>query len=548
MKAFLKIFFLGFLFFSLSCSQKTEVEMILYNGKIQTLDSLHPSVEAIAIHEGKIEAVGTIQEIERRYVSPNEIDLEGRFVYPGFMDPHSHFYGYAKNLLEINLRGAKSIQECLGIIHDYLKKYPDVKWLTGRGWDHTLWGSEMPSKEKLDSAFPDIPVYLKRVDGHAAWVNSKSLEMAGIDSSSRVEGGEILLSGGECYGILVDNAATLVSDLIPDFPKKYIIETLLEAQKNCFEVGLCNVTDAGLEKDIFLLLDSLSTSGDLKIRIYAMADPGPKEFEYLESQGKIDHPGFSLRSVKVYCDGALGSRGACLREDYSDRPGWKGYFITSVDSLKIIADRVHRLGLQLNTHAIGDSANHHMIQLYQEILKDDKDPRWRIEHAQVVSPEDIKFFDKNRILPSVQPTHATSDMRWAETRLGSSRVAHGYAYKEILNAAGLIALGSDFPVEKIPPLHGFFAAVERKDHEGWPNQGFQMENKLSRMEALKGMTIWAAYAQFEEDQKGSVSVGKYADLVVLEKNLLEAPMIEILEPIVFATMVNGQWLFQKEDF
>ena len=463
------------------------------------------------------------------------------------MDAHSHFLGYSQNLLRVDLRGAVSVQECIERIKSYREKYLDIPWILGRGWDQTLWGGEMPHKEALDEAFDDIPVFLRRVDGHAAWANSKALELAGIKENTSVEGGEIMVFDGALQGILIDNAMNLVSDSIPEDSDEILKMAMQEGEKNCFEVGLTNVADCGLEKKDLVLMRDLSNSGDLTIRIYAMSDPGDEEFEFLKSNGPIISPGFTVRSVKVYADGALGSRGACLKEDYYDREGWRGLLLTDIDSVSRLAKMIKDLGLQMNTHAIGDSANFNILNIYEQTINDLEDPRWRIEHAQVVSPEDQKRFS-SKILPSVQPTHATSDMRWAGERLGPERVAHGYAYKNLLNYAGILPLGSDFPVEDINPLYGFYAAVARQDHAGSPESGWQMENSLSREEALKGMTIWAAFAQFEENEKGMIKEGYLADLVILEKDIMKVPIKEVLEPIVYATMVNGEFVYNKEGY
>ncbi len=537
----LLVFLAGIISF---CQPVEKVDLIIFNGKIYSVDENNPNPEAIGIHDGKIVFVGKLAELRSKYSAKEELDLQGKALYPGFMDAHSHFLGYSQSLLRVDLRACNSIEECIDRIKTYRNKYPDLPWILGRGWDQTLWGGQMPDKSGLDEAFPDVPVFLGRVDGHAAWANSKAMELAGIDPEQEVEGGEIMLMDGELQGVLIDNAMNLVYDIIPENTDEVLKQAMDEGQKNCFEVGLTNVADCGLEKKNLLLMKELSDAGSLKIRVYAMSNPGAEEFEFLRSNGPVVNPGFTLRSVKVYADGALGSRGACLKEDYYDRQGWKGLLLTDLDSISRLAGMIRDLGLQMNTHAIGDSANFNILNIYEEALQDEPDPRWRIEHAQVVSPEDQKRFSL-KILPSVQPTHATSDMRWAEDRLGPDRVGHGYAYKNLLSYAGVLPLGSDFPVEDINPLYGFYAAVARQDHQGQPESGWQMENSLTREEALKGMTTWAAFSQFEENEKGMIKEGYLADIVILEKDIMTIPLKEVLEPIVYATMVNGEFVYRK---
>ncbi len=529
-----------------SCTQKKQADLIITNAKIETLFESIPNASALAVLDGNIVDLGSSEEILEKYKSDKIQDLDEAFVYPGFIDAHSHFLGYARSLLKVDLRNSQSQEEALERAESYSEKYPELEWVTGRGWDHTLWGNTMPSKELLDSIFPDHYVFLKRVDGHAAWVNSKALELAGITETTIVEGGEIQLKNGKPSGILIDNACDLVGDLVPEFNEEILFKALKEAEKKCFEAGLTGVTDAGLETWEIKWYDSLAKSNSLGIRVYGMSDPGNEELEFLSNNGKIIDPFFSLRSVKLYADGALGSRGACLKEEYSDREAWRGFLLSSADSLREVAELVLSMDLQLNTHCIGDSANAYMLKVYDSVLPKDGNQRWRIEHAQVVSEKDADLFDGKRIIASVQPTHATSDMRWAEERLGSERVKDAYAFKTLMKNAGLIALGTDFPVERIHPLETYYASVARKDKLGNPENGFQMENALDNISTLKGMTIWAAYSQFEEEKRGSLQPGKYADLVVLDKDLLNTPSDELLSILILGTMVNGNWVYQKE--
>jgi hypothetical protein len=385
-----------------------------------------------------------------------------------------------------------------------------------------------------------------RIDGHAALVNGKALALAGITSATRVIGGEVFLKNGEPTGLLIDNAVDLVKSRIPEPGIPQLEEALDQAQKNCFAVGLTSITDAGLDVKTILLIDSLQKAGKLKMRINAMASYTPGNFDYYKKAGKYKSDRLQVRSFKLYADGALGSRGACLIHDYSDLPGHKGFLLTTIDSLKDAARRVSEIGFQLNTHCIGDSANHVLLQIYSDVLEIKNDKRWRIEHAQVLAPDDFKIFGDYSIIPSVQPTHATSDMYWAGDRLGSDRIKYAYAYKQLLEQNGMIAGGSDFPVEDINPLYGFYAAVARKDKQQYPEGGFNPENAITREQALRAMTIWAAYAAFEEGEKGSLEKGKMADFVVLDRDIMTEPDSVLFGISTRMTVVGGEVVFKSQ--
>lgn len=418
-------------------------------------------------------------------------------------------------------------------------------WVFGRGWDQNDWENKSwPDRSKLDSLFPDVPVFLMRIDGHAALVNGKALALAGITGSTTVNGGDVFKKNGVPTGLLIDNAVDLVKAKIPEQGVKQLQEALLNAQANCFAVGLTSLTDAGLDVKTILLIDSLQKAGELKMRINAMASYTPGNFGYYKKAGKYKSDRLQVRSFKLYADGALGSRGACLIHDYADLPGHKGFLLTTIDSLKDAARKVSELGFQLNTHCIGDSANHVLLQIYSDVLQGKNDKRWRIEHAQVLAPGDFSMFGDFSIIPSVQPTHATSDMYWAGDRLGSDRVKYAYAYKQLLEQNGMIAGGSDFPVEDINPLFGFYAAVARKDKKNYPEGGFNPENAITREQALRAMTIWAAYAAFEENEKGSIESGKWADFVVLERDLMKEPDSILFRISTQMTVVGGEVVFK----
>jgi len=522
-------------------------DLIIKNAKIYTVNNQFDMADAMAIKDGKILAVGSEDEIFGKFESDRIIDVQGKPVYPGFIDAHCHFLGYGTGLLKrADLNGTTSFEEILEKMKAHHKKFPSAFWIEGRGWDQNDWTEKaFPTKEKLDVLFPDNPVILTRIDGHAALVNSKALEMAGVDAKTKIDGGDVILANGKPTGVLIDNAIELVTGIIPDPDASQLTDALLAAQKNCFAVGLTGVHDAGLEAREIKVIDSLQQNGKLQMRLYAMLSPTKENFETYVENGPYKTENLNIQSIKLYADGALGSRGAKLLEPYSDDPHNTGLVLRSPDSIRDICKTAISKGFQINTHAIGDSANRMMLQIYGESLKGHNDKRWRIEHVQIIAPEDFDLFGKYDIVPSSQPTHATSDMYWAEDRVGFDRVKGAYAYKQLLNQTGWIPLGTDFPIENINPLYTFYAAVVRKDLKGWPEEGYQMENALSREEALKGMTIWAAKAAFEENEKGSIEPGKMADFVVLDKDIMTAPDAELPHIPVMKTFVGGQEVYSR---
>lgn len=528
------------------CSCKPQVDQLVYNATIYTVDSSFSVAQAMVVNDGKIVAAGKKEDLEQQYNAHRKIDAGGRFIYPGFIDAHAHFFYYGLELQTANLVGTSSWKEVI----DRLKAFTATHrygWITGRGWDQNDWViKEFPNKQQLDSAFPGRPVYLIRIDGHAAIASQRALDMAGVHAGDTISGGQIETIGGKLTGILIDNAKDLVASKIPQPTPAQVKEALMDAQQNCFAVGLTTVDDCGLDHDQARFIDSIQRRGDLKMRMFVMLSDRPENYSYLFSRGKIKTERLNVRSFKVYADGALGSRGACLLQPYADRPGWKGFLLSSPAHFDSVAAIVYEKGFQLCTHAIGDSGNRIILHTYAKYLKGKNDLRWRIEHAQVVDPHDVSMFSQYNIIPSVQPTHATSDMYWVRERLGPVRVKSAYAYKKLLQQNGWIPLGTDFPVEDISPFKTFYAAVARKDAKGWPSSGFQPENALTREEALRGMTIWAAKSNFEEDEKGSLEKGKWADYIILDKDLMNAPLSEILQTQVLATYINGEKVFEKK--
>ncbi len=511
--------------FLFSCNSKEEVDLIVYNAKIYTVDDVFSQASAVAIKDGKFVAVS--KDNIDNYTAREELDAEGKTIVPGLIDAHCHFYGLGLIQQIVNLRGTTSYDDILEKVAEFQKEKPS-NFIQGRGWDQNDWEiKEFPTKDKLDELFPDTPVALERVDGHAYLVNQKALDLAGITKETQISGGEIVKDAkGNLIGVLVDNPMGLIDAVIPKPTRATQVQALKDAEKLCFDYGLTTVNDAGLNKATIEMIDSLQQIGDLNIRVYAMISNNTENLDYYLDRGIFKTDNLNVRSVKVYGDGALGSRGAALREPYTDKEGHFGAMITPVDDIEALAERIAASEYQMNTHAIGDSANIVVLRAYQKALEGKTDRRWKVEHAQVISEQDFDYF-KNGIIPSIQPTHATSDMYWAEDRLGVERVKGAYAFKTLLDKAGVVALGTDFPVEKVSPFLTFYAAVARQDLENYPEGGYQMKDALSREEVLKGMTIWAAYSNFEEDEKGSIEVGKKADFVILSDDIMEVPASQI---------------------
>nr|WP_314840216.1 amidohydrolase [uncultured Flavobacterium sp.] len=538
MRAFALLFSTLFLF---SCNQneKIMVDAIITDATIYTVNNTFEKATAMAIDKGKIVAIGTDTDIEKKYQSNNTTKADGKFIYPGLIDAHCHFYTYGLSLQEVDLRGTTSMADIISRLKAFQKE-KNPAFIVGNGWDQNDWDvKKYPTKADLDVAFPNIPVVLNRVDSHAIIVNSKALALAGITKDTNAEGGQIEIVNGEPTGILVDNPMELIFKIIPKPTRKIQIAALLDAEKVMFDYGLTTVNDAGLDPDIIHLMDSLQKAKLMKLNVYAMVTANQKNIDLYLKKGVYKTDQLNVRSFKMYGDGALGSRGACMHKPYSDKPGQYGALLAPVVGLKSVAKQIANSNFQLNTHAIGDSANTVILKIYKEVLAGTKDRRWKIEHAQVLREADFEYF-KFGIIPSVQPTHATSDMYWAEERLGKQRLKNAYAFKKLLQKAGTVALGTDFPVEEVNPMLTFHAAVTRKDVKDFPKGGFQMENALTRAETLRGMTLWAAYSNFEEKEKGSLEVGKWADFVIYDEDLMKVKENMMVKMKPSGTFIKGQ--------
>jgi predicted amidohydrolase YtcJ len=406
-----------------SCQSLPEPDLLLTNGHIYTLDSNFTVAEAIAVKDGKILEVGTTADLQKKYAPKQTIDLKGTFLYPGFIDAHAHFLRYGLGLRTCDLTSTNSWEEVVSRLQTFAASIPKGEWIVGRGWDQNDWDvKEFPVNDKLNQLFPDHPVILTRVDGHGAIVNDVALLKAGITAATKLTGGNVLLQNGKPTGVLIDNAIDLVAAVIPPPSEKQIKEALLAAQKNCFAAGLTTVDDCGLDYDQVLQIEKAYSDGDFKMRLYVMLSDAKKNYDAIFQRGKIKTDRLNVRSFKVYADGALGSRGACLLQPYADKPGQYGFLLSQLAHFDSVAAMIYAKGFQMNTHAIGDSGNRALLHIYAKYLKGPNDLRWRIEHAQVVSPVDFNLFGQYNIIPSVQPTHATSDMYWAGQRLGAARV------------------------------------------------------------------------------------------------------------------------------
>lgn len=509
------VLFFPVLFF-VSCFKGEKVDLIIHNARIHTMNDAGEIAEAMAIKDGKIIQVGPEREILNKYRSDQEINAGKRDVYPGLHDAHGHMLSYAKLKLTADLVGSSTYYEMLLRLEKFNDKFQPT-FLVGRGWDQGVWGqSDLPDNQLLNERFPDVPVALTRIDGHAMLLNETALKLAGISAETQVDGGMVVLRDGQPTGIVLDHAIDLVSKHIPVPEKAELKRVILAIQDELFAYGITHVHEAGLTQDQFELLDELATDGLLKLNVYAMLFLNDANLAYAEELGDYSNKSLRMKSFKMLLDGALGSRGACLIHPYTDAPNEHGLLLTSYQEMRRLTKRALDLGYQVNAHCIGDSANRILLRYYDTLLASKVDHRWRIEHAQVLTKEDLAMFSRTEVIPSVQPTHAVSDQRWAEQRLGKDRMVYAYAYKKLLQERGILALGTDFPVESPNPFGTIHAATQRKSVDNEPENGFQLGDALTLEETMKGMTIWAAYSSFEENRLGSLEKGKEATLTIFE--------------------------------
>ena len=542
----IQLFYLPLILFFGSCSNVKQADLIVHNAVVYTVDDKFSTAEAFAVKDGIIVAVGSSAEILKEYKAKHSIDAGGKAVYPGFIDAHAHFVGYGQSLFQVDLFGTTSWDEVVSRVKKFADEHPQEPWIKGRGWDQNDWkDTKYPTNEILNKLFKERPVILTRVDRHAAIVNQKALTLAGVTPGLTLTGGEVETKDSKLTGMMIDNAVDLITNKFPAATVNDYVKWLSAAQDSCFKVGLTTVTDCGLNYKDVQTIDGLQKEGKLNMRMYVMLSDDTANYKMYLDKGPYKTDKLYVRGIKVYADGALGSRGACLLQPYADRAGWSGFLLSNINHYDSIAQVLAKTDFQMCTHAIGDSANRTILNIYNKVLNGKNDKRWRIEHAQVINENDFNLFGQSSIVPSVQPTHGTSDMYWAEERLGPHRVKGAYAYKQLLNQNGWLPLGTDFPVEDISPFKTFLAAVVRKDAKGFPANGFQIENALTREQAIKGMTTWAAKAGFLEKEVGSIEVGKKADFIVLDKDLLKVNEKDILQTRVLATYIGGTKVFGK---
>ena len=520
--------------------------LIVHNANIYTVDSGFQVVNAMAIADGKIVATGTDKFIIANYEADSTLDAQNKFIFPGFIDAHCHFTGFATDSWKCDLMGTNSFKEIVDKINDYSKTAP-MEWIYGHGWDQNDWAvKEFPNKILLDSLFPNRPVFLKRIDGHAALANQKAIELAGVNEKTIINGGSVEVINGKLTGMFIDNAMDLIEKNIPSIPDSLAKKYFIQVQQDCFSQGLTGVHDCGVSEHTVQLVDELQKAGLLKMKIFALLSDSADYYDRWIKKGPYKTERLHVGGFKLYADGALGSRGACLLGHYADKKDWNGFLLSDQQHFETIAEKLSNTAFQMCTHAIGDSGNRVILNIYANNLKSANDKRWRVEHAQVVNENDFDFFKKYSIIPSVQPTHATSDMYWAGDRLGIKRITNAYAYQKLLQQNGWMPLGTDFPVEYISPFKTFYASVTRQDGNGYPKNGFQIENALTREQTLRGMTIWAAKAAFEENEKGSLEAGKAADFIILDTDLMHCAPGAILKSKVISSYVNGEEVYGEE--
>ncbi len=527
---------------------------VLTAAKIHTMDTAHPTARAMAFDEaGRILAVGDADTLGKRWPKAQRIDVGAATIIPGLIDAHAHVSGLGMTMLSADLVGAQSREEVLQRLQSFAKQLPPGAWLIGRGWDQNDWPEKrFPGAADLDAAFPDRPVWLERIDGHAGWANTAAMRAVKRDLSGdwQPDGGRIERTGGKPTGIFVDGAMALVDEARPPLDEATAERALSLGMQSAVEHGLTGVHDAGVSLAELKRYRRLADRGAMPLRITAMADGNSDALESLCRDGLYRHESgrLQMRTVKLYADGALGSRGAAMLQQYSDDHGNLGLMVMSPEQIAVAVDKAKRCGVQVATHAIGDRGNHEVLEAYARALRNDAmtaDHRWRIEHAQVLSPQDLPRLAAMHVIASMQPTHATSDMPWAQDRVGPQRIVGAYAWRQLRDSGARLALGSDFPVESVDPRFGLFAAATRTDAQGLPAGGWFPQEKLTAFEALRGFTLDAAYAGFAEAEVGSLAAGKRADFVVLAEDPLSIAPSGLRELHVQATYVDGKPVYRR---
>jgi len=537
---------------------QNDAGLILTNGRIYTVDNTRPMVSALAVRGGRVAFAGSDAEVRALgWRGARVIDLAGRTVIPGMVDAHAHLLGLGTSLRTVNLAGSKSYEEAIARVVAWAKNVGPGEWITGRGWDQNLWAEkEFPTHEALSRALPRNPVVLSRIDGHAVLANARAMELAGVTAATKdPSGGRIMRgAGGAPSGVFVDNAEDLVSRAIPSASRAQTRAAVLAAITECNRWGLVGIHDAGASASTVAVYEELAKAGDFNLRNYVMlSDPGeaparPNPYLQRGPRSGLYDGRIWVRAIKLYADGALGSRGAALLTPYSDEPANSGLLVSSAEHIRKMAEMGLRRGFQINVHAIGDRGNRVALDAFESALRavPRADHRFRVEHAQVISEQDIPRFARLGVIPSMQGSHQTSDMRWAEQRVGPVRIRGAYAWRALLNTGVIIPNGSDFPVEEVNPLLSFHAAITRQDPSNWPAGGWYPEQRMTRQEALQSLTIWPAQAAFQESVMGSLAAGKYADFVVLDRDIMQVPETEILSARVIATYLGGRKVYEAK--
>lgn len=528
---------------------------LLVNARIHTMDPSRPEATALAWDDdGRLLAVGDTAELQKQFPGATIEDAKGVTVIPGLIDAHGHMLGLGMTHVEADLVGSTSRADVVARLKAAAATLPKGAWLVGRGWDQNRWADKhFPSATDLDAAFPDRPVYLERIDGHAVWVNTAAMKQASksLDGDWQPEGGRIERAGTRATGVLVDGAQALVAKAMPPLSPEQTRAAYKAAFADAVAAGLTGVHDPGISLRDFKVLQAMSTAHEIPLRLYEMADGNHEALDWLCGQGGQWHDAsgrLQMRTVKLYMDGALGSRGAALLADYSDDHGNRGIFVTSPEDYRVAVEKAFRCHVQVATHAIGDRGNRHVLDTYQAVLGDkaDSDHRWRVEHAQIVALEDIPRFAALRLIASMQPTHATSDMPWAEQRLGAERLKGAYAWQRFIQEKVPLAFGSDFPVERVNPMLGIYAAVTRQDLDGQPPGGWLPDQRVSRLQALAGFTRGAAYASFMEGEVGMLRPGMRADFVLLSGDVLTVAPRQIADLKPLSTWVDGKAVYRAK--
>ena len=548
-----KIFLLSILFITSQCSEPTNADLYIHNINGYTISGdTVATFTAMAIKDGKIVAIGDTSELNAKYQDIEMLDLEGRTVIPGLIDAHGHVMGLGYRAAQVNLEGTRSVQEALDRVKAYAENNPDADWILGRGWNQVLWAENaFPTGADLDAISDGRPIYLTRVDGHAAWANSVALGMSGISRETVDPQGGLIIRDrrGDPTGILIDNAMNIVDSVVPSPDSTETMTALIKALEELRSLGITSTHDAGVNYPTYQLYKNAADQGLLTTRIYGMISGVGNDFDQIAADGLLKNylnDFLSVRSVKLYGDGALGSRGAAMIHPYHDEPSNSGLLFYGPDSLSTMIGKAVKKGYQVNVHAIGDAANRVALDAYQMVqdsIPSSRELRHRIEHAQIVAPEDFDRFVSLNIIASMQPVHATSDMNMAEDRVGSERILGGYAWQTFLDKGVVLASGSDYPVENANPFHGLYAAVTRSDTLGNPLGGWYPEQKLSRVQALRSFTIDAAYAGHQEQVLGTLETGKWADFIVIDQDYFSIPESDIWRIKVLQTFVAGKRVY-----